>query len=154
MMQAMQLAVPKSIEVDPLAAVELPVPQPGVGQIRIKVHACGICHTDLHTVEGRLTCPACHWCQAIRSGGWLTSWALGLTASRSVSGSAFPGFIILIAPAATVPVDGRTFASMPALLDLMLTVAMPSIWSPLPTLHTICPMALTMYRLHLCFAPE
>ena len=28
------------------------IPQPGVGQVRIKVQACGVCHSDVFTVEG------------------------------------------------------------------------------------------------------
>ena len=32
--------------------VERPVPQPGPGQVRIKVEACGICHSDLLVKEG------------------------------------------------------------------------------------------------------
>jgi len=31
---------------------ELPVPEPKAGEIQIKVAACGVCHTDLHAVEG------------------------------------------------------------------------------------------------------
>jgi len=30
----------------PLVAEERPIPEPGPGQVRIKVHACGICHSD------------------------------------------------------------------------------------------------------------
>ncbi len=56
-MQAMQMAVPKPIEDNPLAAVELPLPEPGAGQLRIRVRACGICHTDLHIVEGEIDLP-------------------------------------------------------------------------------------------------
>lgn len=41
----------------PLRLVELPVPQPGPGQVLIKVHACGICHTDLHILDGELSKP-------------------------------------------------------------------------------------------------
>jgi propanol-preferring alcohol dehydrogenase len=41
----------------PLRLTELPVPQPGPGQILIKVEACGICRTDLHVVDGELTHP-------------------------------------------------------------------------------------------------
>jgi D-arabinose 1-dehydrogenase-like Zn-dependent alcohol dehydrogenase len=37
----------------PLELVERPVPEPGAGQVRIKVEACGICHSDSYTVEGR-----------------------------------------------------------------------------------------------------
>jgi D-arabinose 1-dehydrogenase-like Zn-dependent alcohol dehydrogenase len=32
--------------------VDREIPQPGVGQVRIKVHACGVCHSDLFTKEG------------------------------------------------------------------------------------------------------
>ena len=37
-----------------MAAVELPVPEPGPGEARLRVLACGVCHTDLHIVEGDL----------------------------------------------------------------------------------------------------
>lgn len=37
----------------PLVFEERPVPEPGPGQVRIKVHACGICHSD-HFVTGQL----------------------------------------------------------------------------------------------------
>jgi alcohol dehydrogenase, propanol-preferring len=33
---------------------ELDDPQPGLGEIRVKVAACGVCHTDLHVVDGEL----------------------------------------------------------------------------------------------------
>ena len=38
-------------------AAELPRPQPGPGQIRLKVSACGVCRTDLHVVDGELPDP-------------------------------------------------------------------------------------------------
>ena len=41
----------------PLAAVELPVPEPEAGEIRIKVCACGVCHTELDEIEGRTAPP-------------------------------------------------------------------------------------------------
>ena len=41
----------------PLAAVELPVPVPEAGEIRIKVSACGVCHTELDEIEGRTAPP-------------------------------------------------------------------------------------------------
>lgn len=34
--------------------VELPLPSPGRGQVRIRVDACGVCHTDAWTVEGNV----------------------------------------------------------------------------------------------------
>lgn len=53
-MRAMVLKNPAPIETLPLTLMELPVPQPGPGQACIQIHACGVCHTDLHTVEGEL----------------------------------------------------------------------------------------------------
>ena len=34
--------------------VEREVPSPGAGQVRIKVQACGVCHSDVITKEGAL----------------------------------------------------------------------------------------------------
>jgi propanol-preferring alcohol dehydrogenase len=36
---------------------ELADPQPGPGEIRVKVSACGVCRTDLHVVNGELPNP-------------------------------------------------------------------------------------------------
>jgi len=41
----------------PLEQVELPEPQPGPGQVQLAVHACGVCRTDLHIVDGELAEP-------------------------------------------------------------------------------------------------
>jgi alcohol dehydrogenase, propanol-preferring len=41
----------------PLKWTELPDRQPGPGQIRVKVTACGVCRTDLHVVDGELADP-------------------------------------------------------------------------------------------------
>jgi propanol-preferring alcohol dehydrogenase len=41
----------------PLHRVERPLPQPGPGEIRVAVRACGVCRTDLHVVEGDLQGP-------------------------------------------------------------------------------------------------
>ena len=51
-MHAMQLFHPKSVENLPLSLVEIPKPEPGSNQVRIRVVFCGVCHTDLHIVEG------------------------------------------------------------------------------------------------------
>lgn len=41
----------------PLVWTELPDRQPGPGQIRVQVAACGVCRTDLHVVDGELPHP-------------------------------------------------------------------------------------------------
>jgi len=56
-MQAMLLKKPDTIENAPLIWSEIPVPEPENNEIRIRIKACGVCHTDLHTVEGDLAIP-------------------------------------------------------------------------------------------------
>jgi len=56
-MKAMLLHKPSLVEGAPLEWAEVPLPAPGPGEIRLKVSACGICHTDLHIVEGELPLP-------------------------------------------------------------------------------------------------
>jgi len=41
----------------PLRLAKLPVPLPGPGQVLLKILACGVCHTDLHIVDGELSEP-------------------------------------------------------------------------------------------------
>ncbi|HMI81826.1 MAG TPA: zinc-dependent alcohol dehydrogenase family protein [Solirubrobacterales bacterium] len=41
----------------PLRLAELPEPAAGAGQVLLDVHACGVCRTDLHIVDGDLTEP-------------------------------------------------------------------------------------------------
>lgn len=46
-----------SIEEAPLAVSELPVPVPADNEVLVKVSVCGLCHTDLDEIEGRLPPP-------------------------------------------------------------------------------------------------
>jgi propanol-preferring alcohol dehydrogenase len=57
-MRAMLLQAPRPAEQNPLRMIDLPVPVPDAGQVRVRVRFCGVCHTDLHTVEGDLPLPA------------------------------------------------------------------------------------------------
>jgi len=41
----------------PLRPAEIPRPEPGRGQVLLRVRACGVCRTDLHVVDGELTHP-------------------------------------------------------------------------------------------------
>ena len=52
-MQAMLLDAPHTA----LRPAELPIPQPGPGQVLVRVRTCGVCHTDLHILDGELTEP-------------------------------------------------------------------------------------------------
>jgi propanol-preferring alcohol dehydrogenase len=42
----------------PLRATEMPVPEPRAGELLLRVHACGVCRTDLHLLDGEVTVPA------------------------------------------------------------------------------------------------
>src|SRR5918993_4714320 len=47
-MRAAQVVRPKG----PLEIVEREIPEPGAGQVRVKIDACGVCHSDAMTKEG------------------------------------------------------------------------------------------------------
>jgi alcohol dehydrogenase, propanol-preferring len=52
-MRAMVLDAPGN----PLRLAEVPVPEPGSEQVLLRVHACAVCRTDLHVVDGELPDP-------------------------------------------------------------------------------------------------
>ncbi len=51
-MKAVQLVHPGPIESHPLRYVDVADPTPGPGQVLLRVIACGVCRSNLHTVEG------------------------------------------------------------------------------------------------------
>jgi propanol-preferring alcohol dehydrogenase len=53
-MLAMILKAPALIETSPLVLSEIDAPEPGPGQLRVRVLACGLCRTDLHVIEAEL----------------------------------------------------------------------------------------------------
>lgn len=53
-MRAIVVNTPAPIESNPLALIDREKPQPGVGEILVRVIACGVCRTDLHVAEGDL----------------------------------------------------------------------------------------------------
>ncbi|MGA7885736.1 MAG: zinc-dependent alcohol dehydrogenase family protein [Acidobacteriaceae bacterium] len=53
-MRAAVLHHPGPIDSRPLALEDLPVPDPGPGEVLLKVEACGVCRTDLHISVGEL----------------------------------------------------------------------------------------------------
>ena len=53
-MRAAVLRSPGPVDTNPLHIEELPMPVPADDEVLLKVLACGVCHTDLHIVEGEL----------------------------------------------------------------------------------------------------
>lgn len=53
-MKAMVLDRPGDVRTSPLALRELRRPEPGPGDVLVRITVCGVCRTDLHVVEGEL----------------------------------------------------------------------------------------------------
>jgi propanol-preferring alcohol dehydrogenase len=56
-MKCLRLTHPAPVDSKPLSLAEIDPPHPGSHEVRLHVHACGLCHTDLHIVEGELRLP-------------------------------------------------------------------------------------------------
>ncbi len=82
-MNAMLLERVAPVQTHPLVPRDLPAPQPGPGQVRLRVRCCAVCRTDLHIIEGELPAHRCPWSLAIRSSAWSIVWAPGASVSRS-----------------------------------------------------------------------
>jgi propanol-preferring alcohol dehydrogenase len=53
-LKACVLQAPAKVETNPLEFLEVAVPEPEEGEVRVRVRACGVCRTDLHVIEGEL----------------------------------------------------------------------------------------------------
>jgi propanol-preferring alcohol dehydrogenase len=53
-MKACVLRAPAKVETNPLAYSDVETPEPCEGEVLVRVHACGVCRTDLHVIEGEL----------------------------------------------------------------------------------------------------
>ncbi|MFC1849602.1 zinc-dependent alcohol dehydrogenase family protein [candidate division CSSED10-310 bacterium] len=56
-MYAWTLHQPQRAEQNPLQKMDIPVPSCGKRDLKVNISACGVCHTDLHIVEGELDLP-------------------------------------------------------------------------------------------------
>lgn len=54
MMRVWSVGAPAPVADHPLSMTLREVPEPGAGEVRVRVRACGVCRTDLHLVEGDL----------------------------------------------------------------------------------------------------
>lgn len=48
------VGTPAPVDAGPLRLVEAELPEPGPGQVRVRITCCGVCRTDLHLAEGDL----------------------------------------------------------------------------------------------------
>src|SRR5438105_14721093 len=57
-MKAMVLSCTADVGTAPLHLRELPMPEPGPGEVLVRLTICGLCRTDLHVIEGELADPS------------------------------------------------------------------------------------------------
>ena len=53
-MRVWEVVAPGPVDGGPLAPADRSLPEPGPGEVRIRVSVCGVCRTDLHVAEGDL----------------------------------------------------------------------------------------------------
>ena len=53
-MKACVLHGPAAVATNPLVYADVAMPQPKAREVLVEVHACGVCRTDLHVIEGEL----------------------------------------------------------------------------------------------------
>ncbi|MBE0432786.1 zinc-dependent alcohol dehydrogenase family protein [candidate division WOR-3 bacterium] len=81
-MKAIVLQEQGPIERSPLRLAEVPQPEPGPHEVRIKVGVCGVCRTDLHVVEGELPAHRLPLIPGHQIVGWIDKVGAGVTAWR------------------------------------------------------------------------
>ena len=137
-MKAQVLDQPDAVENNPLHLREVERPTPGDREILVRVRACGVCHTDLHVVEGELPNPqaADHPRSRDRRRGRGARRGREPLPSRATA-SASPGCTRPTRPASTASTGRKTCATRRSSPATPSTAAMPST-SP-RTKHTPSP---------------
>jgi alcohol dehydrogenase, propanol-preferring len=74
-----------------LRLAELPMPEPGPGQVLVEVRACAVCRTDLHVVDGELAEPKLPIVPGHEIVGEVVRARARRRAVRARRASAFPG---------------------------------------------------------------
>ena len=153
-MRAMVLASADSSVQDHLALQELPAPQAAAGEVRLRVHACGVCHTDLHIVEGDLTLPRLPLVPGHQIVGVVDQVGAGVTRFRA--GDRAPdcrGCAARAESVVTVVLARKTCASASNSTVFTRTADLRSMLSPRLRIRITCRPASTMRRPRRCCAP-
>jgi propanol-preferring alcohol dehydrogenase len=75
----MVLGRPADVGTAPLQLRELPIPEPGPGEVLVRLAVCGICRTDLHVIEGELADPALPLIPGHQAVGIISQVGIGVT---------------------------------------------------------------------------
>ncbi|HET7910241.1 MAG TPA: zinc-dependent alcohol dehydrogenase family protein [Nitrospira sp.] len=71
------------VATDPLLLQDVPVPQPGPGEVLVELSVCGICRTDLHVTEGELERPKLPLIPGHQAVGIISQVGAGVTTRRT-----------------------------------------------------------------------
>lgn len=71
------------VAADPLILHDLPIPDPGPGEVLVAVRVCGICRTDLHVIEGELDRPKLPLIPGHQAVGIISRVGSGVTTRRA-----------------------------------------------------------------------
>jgi len=82
-MRAMVLGNIGDVAANPLVVQDVPVPEPGPGEVLVEVSVCGICRTDLHVIEGELERPKLPLIPGHQAVGIISSVGFGVTTRRA-----------------------------------------------------------------------
>lgn len=149
-MRAMQFLSPG----EPLRAVDVPTPQPGPGQVLVRVSACAVCRTDLHVVDGELPNPKVPLIPGHEVVGRVAALVPNPAGSRSVSASGFPGWAGPAAHTIFAVQAVKTFANRRALPVTRSMAVIRSIWSPTSGFAFRFHRSTGMLRRRPCSAPD
>ena len=126
-MKAMVLQAPAKVESAPLQLRDVPTPKPGAGEIRVRVHVCGVCRTDLHVVEGDLPPRRDRVIPGHQVVGVVDELGEGCTALVATAcASASPGCAVRAVPATAAGAGTRTCAKRRRSPDTTPTADTPS----------------------------
>ena len=113
----------------PLEVEERAVPEPAADQVLVKVHACGVCRTDLHVVDGELAKPKLPLVPGHEVVGEVAAVGAAVEGLQRTSGSAFHGSASPAASVRTAGPGARTCAiarASPATISTAVTPSMRS----------------------------
>ena len=113
-MRAVQVARPGG----PLELVERNIPEPAAGAVRVKVQACGVCHSDSVTKRASSRISPIPGCRDTKLSASLMRWGLGSGAGAPGSGSASAG-TAAIAATAMLAVGATRLPARPRRLSLV-----------------------------------
>ena len=68
---------------DPLVLHDVPVPEPGPGEVLVEISVCGVCRTDLHVIEGELERPKLPLIPGHQAVGTISRVGSGVTTRRA-----------------------------------------------------------------------